>query len=359
MGLVALVATAVGQGIVALRLRHAGHEAQAPLRPAALAALVPALAAALTPLFTPALSAWPVLTLWLSMCLVVPQAAAHVRTAVLTSGAAVTLALIALALVRAPAGPADSAVGVLLWWAVLVLVVLPTVWVWRVAVRLEDARAQAGELAVARERLRFAADLHDVQGHHLQVIALQAELAGRLLEKGRADQAGAALRDVREQAAEALGETRALVRGLRRVSVQTEIENAREVLAATGAAVDVAVDPASARLAPEPGRLVGLAVREATTNALRHAEPRRVRLALAPEPGDVSRVRLTVAHDGARPAEAPAGTGLAGLAARAEEAGGRLTAGPDGDGGFRLELTVPSSSAVRPATEPTTRGTDA
>lgn len=353
-GIAAAVAAAVGQTLATLRLRRAWEEEREPLRRTAVAALLPALLVALTPLAVPSLSAWPVLSLWLSVCLIAPQAAAHVRTAVLTSGAAATLGLTALALVRTPAGPADSAVGVLLWWAMVLLVVLPTVWVWRVAVRLEEARAQAGELAVARERLRFAADLHDVQGHHLQVIALQAELAGRLLEKGRTDQAGAALRDVREQAAEALGETRALVRGLRQVSVASEIENAREVLAATGAVVEVDVDPAAARLAREAARLVGLAVREATTNALRHAEPRRVRLALGPADGAAGGVRLTVTNDGARPPAAPPGTGLAGLAARAAEVSGRLSAGPDDDGGFRLELTVPSSSGATTRTDPTT-----
>ncbi|MEX3565836.1 hypothetical protein [Micrococcus endophyticus] len=42
------------------------------------------------------------------------------------------------------------------------------------------------------------------------------------------------------------------------------------------------------------------------------------------------------------------------LAARAEEIGGRLSAGPDDDGGFRLELTVPSSSGATTRTDLTT-----
>ena len=46
---------------------------------------------------------------------------------------------------------------------------------------LSHARAELARLAVAEERERFARDLHDLLGHSLSVIALKAELAGRLL----------------------------------------------------------------------------------------------------------------------------------------------------------------------------------
>jgi two-component system sensor histidine kinase DesK len=44
---------------------------------------------------------------------------------------------------------------------------------------LTGARAELARLAVARERERFARDLHDLLGHTLSVIALKAELADR------------------------------------------------------------------------------------------------------------------------------------------------------------------------------------
>lgn len=59
--------------------------------------------------------------------------------------------------------------------------IIATAWAWDVLRRVDEARTAEGRLAVARERLRFAADLHDIQGHTLQVIALKAELAERLL----------------------------------------------------------------------------------------------------------------------------------------------------------------------------------
>src|SRR5690606_35175737 len=70
---------------------------------------------------------------------------------------------------------------------VLVLLDVAQVWFWDMVVELDRSRTMAEELAVARERLRFAADLHDIQGHHLQAIMLKGELTERLI--GRDDDA--------------------------------------------------------------------------------------------------------------------------------------------------------------------------
>src|SRR6202000_2011577 len=64
---------------------------------------------------------------------------------------------------------------------------------------LREARAELALSAVAAERERFARDLHDLLGHSLSVIAIKAELAGRLtsLDPGRA---AAEVADVEEVA---------------------------------------------------------------------------------------------------------------------------------------------------------------
>lgn len=67
----------------------------------------------------------------------------------------------------------------------LVFADLIQLWIWQLVLRQEQGRKTAEALAVAEERLRFAADLHDIQGHHLQAIALKGELAQRLI--GRDD----------------------------------------------------------------------------------------------------------------------------------------------------------------------------
>ncbi|MFL0425713.1 sensor histidine kinase [Micrococcus luteus] len=282
---------------------------------------------------------WWALPLWLSSLVLALLVHPRRRRPVLWGGLAASLVLGAAAVLQDPAGPADTAVGFLVWSVITACMIVPTVWFWRLMQRLDNARRQAADLAVTRERLRFAADLHDVQGHHLQVIALKAELAERLLAKGRTEDAEASLHEVREQAREALAETRALVRDLREVSAERELVNAQEVLAAAGTATEVGADPHLGPLGTAAGRLVGLAVREATTNILRHASAGHARIELTAAGPDA--VRLVIVNDGAPTADAgTGGTGLAALAERAEAAGGTLTATQAG-GEFTLTLTVP------------------
>lgn len=315
---------------------------------------------------------WWALPLWLSSLVLALLVHPRRRLPVLWCGVAASLVLGAAAVLQDPAGPVDTAGGFLVWSVLTACMIVPTVWFWRLMQRLEHARLQAADLAVTRERLRFASDLHDVQGHHLQVIALKAELAERLLTKGRTEDAGAQLHEVREQAREALAETRALVRDLREVSADRELANARDVLTASGTRAEVHMDPALGPLGPAAGRLVGLAAREATTNVLRHAAAAHARLELVAAGPDA--VRLIVVNDGApaapepasrsaapldpatstRPGERPSssgaaggrrgrGTGLTALAERAEAAGGTLTTDHAGEE-FTLSLTVPRSA---------------
>ncbi|WP_189348878.1 sensor histidine kinase [Zhihengliuella salsuginis] len=254
------------------------------------------------------------------------------------------------------AGTPDSLIA-LIYGFLIPLVVLGSVWWWDAIVRLQRGRAAERELAVARERLRIAADLHDIQGHHLQVIALQAELAERLVER---DPAGALeqIGKVRVAAAEAMGETRAVVSGLRRVGFSTEAENAADVLGAAG--IDCSVHGWGHELTGAPRQALGWVIREASTNILRHAQATRAELRLV-EDGEW--VTLTVENDGVAPAapepagdpaESPAGvepSGLLGLRHRIEQLGGRFEAGPRGDG-FVVTASVPADATALPEAAP-------
>lgn len=224
---------------------------------------------------------------------------------------------------------------------------LSMLWAWDVADRLDRARHLAAELAVKDERLRFAADLHDIQGHHLQVIALKSELAARLAEADPS-RAAAEMREVRRLAADALRDTRAVVQGYRRTTLEDEMANAAKVLAAAG--IDTAVDrdgAAGARPLPEPARhVLGLVMREATTNVLRHSQARRARIVYGVEDG---RARLLIGNDGAADPPRPGtGTGLRTLAERLRGVGGTLDWRHDGDR-FEVAASLPAAPPARPA----------
>ena len=207
---------------------------------------------------------------------------------------------------------------------------LGILWAWDVAARLERAGRLSADLAVADERLRFAADLHDIQGHHLQVIALKSELAARLAQTDPA-RAAVEMQEVRRLAAEALRDTRAVVQGYRRTALDDEIANATRVLAAADidARMRLDADAGTDRLSETSRNLLGLVVREATTNVLRHSRARRAEVDYHVTAG---LAQLRMGNDGAvdHPAAA-AGSGLRVLAERLAAAGGRLTWERDGD----------------------------
>nr|WP_237462593.1 histidine kinase [Leucobacter chromiireducens] len=203
---------------------------------------------------------------------------------------------------------------------------LTSLWIWQVVRQLDEARHLGADLAVTQERLRFASDLHDIQGHHLQVIALKAELAERTLEVAPA-QAVAQVGEIRLIAKEAMEETRALVAGLREVGLTEELENASDVLTLAGAECRLTVTgmPADRELQ----RVLAFAVREATTNILRHASATEAELTLTQARGGYLLIVVNngVAVDDETVPRGAASSGLAGLRERLAAVGGTLTAG--------------------------------
>jgi two-component system sensor histidine kinase DesK len=191
-------------------------------------------------------------------------------------------------------------------------------WFYEVAERIDDARQLAGELAVAEERLRFAAELHDIQGGHLQAITLKTQLARRLVTADP-DRAVAELEAVEDLARQALKDTREVVGGYRKVTLADEIDSAARILRSAGiqAAVRADVPP----LIERTERLLGLLVREATTNMLRHSRASAAELAVTADHGTVA---VTVANDGAGDPGGERGNGIAMLGERFAEAGGTV-----------------------------------
>jgi two-component system, NarL family, sensor histidine kinase DesK len=199
---------------------------------------------------------------------------------------------------------------------------------------LAQAREQLVQLAVTHERERLARDVHDILGHSLTVITVKTELAARLLEASGAgdSRARAELADVERLAREALADVRATVAGMRQLSLPGELAAARQALDAAGIAADLptAVDdvPAGYR------ELFAFAVREGTTNVVRHSGARRCVVRLTGR-------SLEVRDDGRGPDGAVAGTGLGGLRARAEAVGAHVETGRSPEGGFLLRVKSP------------------
>lgn len=183
---------------------------------------------------------------------------------------------------------------------------------------LAAAQGELADLAVQNERARIAADLHDILGHSLTVVAVKAELAQRLLDVDL-DRARAELRDLEALSRDALADVRATAMGMRGISLPGEIAAAREALAAANVEARL---PGAADEVPSRNReLFAWTIREAVTNIVRHSGATHAEVLLGP--GSVE-----ILDDGPAAAQ-PCGTGqgLAGLRWRAEAAGATFTAG--------------------------------
>lgn len=217
----------------------------------------------------------------------------------------------------------------------------------RLAYLREAERRAAGE-----ERLRIARELHDVVGHHLSLINVQA---GTSLHRFHRDpaQGEAALAAIKESSREALRDLRATLGVLRQADEEAPTTPAPGLdglgdLIGSARSAGLTVHSRVAGAADPPTE-VGLAayriVQESLTNVSRHAAAAEVTVSVEHGPGVHGRGELLieVADDGPGQAAAPGapGSGVDGMRERARALGGELTAGPGPGGGFLVRARLP------------------
>lgn len=204
----------------------------------------------------------------------------------------------------------------------------------------------------AEERLRLAREVHDVVGHSLAVISLQAGVAAHLLQT-RPDQAREAVAAIRQVSSEALDNLRAELALLRDPDGTPATPASAAGLAAVPAlvaslreaGVEVDLETAGADAVADDVSAAGYRIiREALTNVARHAgtgSSARVRMA---REGDALEVEVLDDGPGPRAGHhngASEGSGIAGMRERAAALGGRLETGAGPDGGFRVWALLP------------------
>jgi len=193
------------------------------------------------------------------------------------------------------------------------------------------------------ERGELARELHDIVAHHVSAIAIQAQ-AGRAVAATDPASAVEALAVIEAEASRTLYEMRTMVRVLRNgdaadYAPQRGISDLDE-LTRMSPVVQVHRSGDLAGL-PQPVEVAVYRIcQESVTNAIRHSLNATV--VTVGVTGDVGVVRLRVHDDGqaARPATT-VGYGLLGMAERAKLLGGTCQAGPDPDGGWTVEATLP------------------
>ena len=240
----------------------------------------------------------------------------------------------------------------------------------RRADRAEREREHDARRRVEQERVRIARDLHDSVGHHLALISVQTDVAGRAIDVDGAA-AREALTHVKTASRKALEELRDTVGLLRQpgdpvapVSVPAPgLEALGELLAAlraSGLAVDCDIDGSVVPLTPAASRTAYRVIQESLTNVYKHSAGRRARLTLGYGGNEL---RITVddlgrgqdgepvaaRSDGRRPAGVagcgqplPTGKhGIAGMRERVLALGGRFAAAPRPGQAFQVTAVVP------------------
>jgi len=204
----------------------------------------------------------------------------------------------------------------------------------RANMRLEKANAEIEHLTQEAERERIARDLHDLLGHTLTVIAVKLDLARRLLPRD-VERAQSEIVEAEQTARKALAEVREAVVGYRSEGLSTEIARARQAL--FSANVQLAASIAPVELSVSQGNVLCLALREAVTNIVRHAQASQCRLELLLSETGLS---FTIEDDGVGGSLCE-GSGLRGMRERVRAIGGSLELLSTDPRGTRLVLEVP------------------
>jgi two-component system sensor histidine kinase DesK len=199
--------------------------------------------------------------------------------------------------------------------------------------KLRKANEEIENLAKVAERERIARDLHDVLGHTLSVITLKSELAGKLIDRDP-QRAGKEIREVEQISRQALTDVRDAIRGYRSQGLVAELAQAKSTLETAG--LTVQCDAATTvKLPAVQESVLSLAVREAVTNVVRHAQARTCRMRLEQQNGSC---RLEIRDDGCGTSNGE-GNGLRGMRERVEMLGGTLQRSTEA--GTTLTITLP------------------
>ena len=218
------------------------------------------------------------------------------------------------------------------------------------AAEAERERAALAQHRFDEQRLRYAHELHDVVGHALVAINVRAAAAAHLARREQGAAPVTALEEIASTSAEALGELRTALKGLR--SDESEgmplrpagagLADLDDLIAGVrGAGLTVELDMAAATgpLPPAIGHAGYRIVQEGLTNVLRHSTAKHARVRIGHDEGALL---VEVLDNGpASSGTGGGGHGLLGMRERAAALGGSCEAGRAPGGGWRVRARIP------------------
>ncbi|MET8623521.1 histidine kinase [Kitasatospora sp. NPDC004669] len=220
---------------------------------------------------------------------------------------------------------------------------------------LAEQAQERARRARLEERTRIAREMHDVVAHRVSLMVVHAGALERIVGKDP-EKAAQSAKLMGEVGRQALNELREILGVLRMdderqpepdslVGLPRLVDQSR----AAGMAVTLTVSGSRQEFTGEAEQTAYRVVQEGLTNAHKHAGGAQVSVLLAYAPNGVRVSVVNACPGGERgAAQLPSGgNGLVGMRERVIALGGTFSAGPEADGGFRVEAVLPSRLAVR------------
>lgn len=217
------------------------------------------------------------------------------------------------------------------------------------AQELEDERELYAEIALRHERARIASELHDIVGHAISVMVIQAAAGQRLVDTdpARAKETFAHISESARQGTQDLERLIELLGG-----AGTDADAGSDLLplvdevvtraGRSGLSVSCRFEGDRDRVPAPVAHLAFRVVQESLTNALRYAPGAAVRIVISVDEAEHG-LAVRIENDRAAQPEADlvgTGRGLVGLSERVQTLGGRFSAGTTSAGGWAVEARL-------------------
>jgi signal transduction histidine kinase len=218
------------------------------------------------------------------------------------------------------------------------------------AAEAERERAALAQHRFDEQRLRYAHELHDVVGHALVAINVRAAAAAHLARREQGASPVTALEEIASTSAEALGELRTALKGLRSDESDgmplrpagaglADLDDLIAGVKGAGLTVELDLAAATAAVPAAIGHAGYRIVQEGLTNVLRHSAARHARVRIGQDEGALL---VEVLDNGpAVTGTGGGGHGLLGMHERAAALGGSCEAGRAPGGGWRVRARIP------------------
>lgn len=160
--------------------------------------------------------------------------------------------------------------------------------------KLDEANQQIKELVKREERVRIARDLHDTLGHTLSLLTLKSQLVQRLTtidpERARLE-----AKEMESTSRAALKQVRELVTDMRAATIAEELLQAQQILRAAGITYQYDGDVDFRELSPFTQNILGMCIKEAVTNVVKHSRATHCTITLFQKAGGL---KVTIRDDG-------------------------------------------------------------